>query len=320
MGGSPPPGRPAPPREPLELTYRLYGLALRSAIELPCPRGPASRPTVAISVSDALTGCDTPPGRGSPADWFSYSRGADGSAYLRWSGLFDFVVSADGRRIASRRLPGASDESFRNYLLTQVLSFSLLALGKEPLHASAVAVDGAAIAFVGGCGSGKSSLAAAFVRAGYPLVTDDLLVLDRVTHGYLAHPGVPRIKLFPHVARRLLGARRTGERMNTGTAKQILRLPERSFASGPLPLKAVYVLAGGRRWAIRRLGASESFLEVVRATFNTIVTDGRRLARQFQFARDMVATLPIKQLSFPRRLSTLRDVRGAILADVWTAA
>ncbi len=323
MPGSRPPGPRAPTREQACLTYRLYGLALRSPIPLPCASARARGPTVSIAVGEALTACDAAPGGGpAPADWFSYSRFADGSAYLRWSGLFDFVVSADGRRIASRRLEGASDESFRNYLLSQVLSFSLLALGKEPLHASAVAVDGGAVAFVGDCGAGKSSLAAAFVRAGYPLVTDDLLVVDRVAQGYLAHPGVSRIKLFPHVARQVLGARRAGERMNPGTAKRILRLPEQSFVSGPLPLRAIYVLpprpgpARGGRCEIRALGARASFLAVVRATFNTIVTDRHRLARQFRFARDMVAALPIKQLSFSRRLSTLRDVRGAILADV----
>ena len=36
------------------------------------------------------------------------------------------------------------------------------------LHASAVAVDGKAIAFLGSNGFGKSSLAASFVNAGYP--------------------------------------------------------------------------------------------------------------------------------------------------------
>ena len=59
-----------------------------------------------------------------------------------------------------------------------MLSFSLLSLGYEPLHATAVVVDGEAVAFLGDCGYGKSTLGAAFLARGFPLLTDDVLALE----------------------------------------------------------------------------------------------------------------------------------------------
>ncbi|MFB3074256.1 MAG: hypothetical protein ACE1Z6_03640, partial [Candidatus Methylomirabilales bacterium] len=110
-------------------------------------------------------------------NWFQHLRLPDGSDYLRWSGLFEFLVSADGRRIACRELECASPESFQTYLIGQVLSFALVKRGIEPLHSTTVVIDGKAVAFLGDSGYGKSSLGAAFLQAGYPLLTDDLLVL-----------------------------------------------------------------------------------------------------------------------------------------------
>src|SRR5204863_525113 len=41
--------------------------------------------------------------------WFEERALPDGRRYLRWAGLFEFIVAADGRRIVSRRLAPASE-------------------------------------------------------------------------------------------------------------------------------------------------------------------------------------------------------------------
>lgn len=52
--------------------------------------------------------------------------------------------------------------------------------GAIPLHASAVAIDGRAVVFVGGTGLGKSTLAAALCeRGGASLLADDAVVIER---------------------------------------------------------------------------------------------------------------------------------------------
>jgi hypothetical protein len=54
----------------------------------------------------------------------------------------------------------------------------------------------------------------------------------------------------------------------------------------------------------------------VRASFNTVHVDRRRLARQFAFARRLAHAVPVRRLTYPRRLSLLPRVRAAVLADL----
>ncbi|MBI4421391.1 MAG: hypothetical protein HY560_11255 [Gemmatimonadetes bacterium] len=257
-------------------------------------------------------------GRRAPRDWFACRRLRDRSIYLCWTDQFEFLVSPDGRGIHYRPLRHASAESLATYLLGQVLSFSLLAFRVEPLHGTAVVVDGKAIAFLGDCGSGKSTLGAAFLSRGYPVLTDDLLIPEPVRGGYAVPPGMPRIKLFPSVARRVLG-RDGGSRLNHGTSKQVLPLQAGESCGRTRPLAALYVLSrprnGGREIAAQPLAAADALLEVVRHTFNAIVFDRARLANQFTLASRLVSRVPVRRLTYPRSLARLPEVCEAVIRD-----
>jgi len=256
--------------------------------------------------------------------WFQHARLPDGSDYLRWSGLFEFLIAADGRRIACRSLDGATRETFQTYLLSQVLSFALLKRGVESLHSTAVVIDGEAVGFVGDCGYGKSSLGAAFLQAGHPLLTDDLLVVKETRAGFVAYPGPPRIKLFPEIAKTLLGERGTGTPMNSLTPKLVIPLGEEKIRvwQGVSILKAIYVLkpptdgARGSRVTIRRLSPRQAFIELLKNTFNAMVVEPARLGRQFELTARLAGKISVKSLSFPRTLGDLPAVREAVRSDL----
>jgi hypothetical protein len=256
--------------------------------------------------------------------WFAFHRLADGTAYVRWTNLFEFLISPDGRKILYRRQKEATPESFSVYLLGQVLSFSLLSFGVEPLHGTTVVVGGQAVVLLGDCGYGKSTLGAALLGRGLPILTDDLISLDKTDVGWLVHPGIPRIKLFPAVARRLLGSDVVGTPMNRGTAKLVLPLGAGQVVRRPVPLRALYVLPapGARRDTgstgvrIEALSDRAAFLEVIRAAFNLLVLESSRMASQFVFARRLIGEVPVRRLSYRRGLSRLSDVCDAVLADL----
>ena len=130
---------------------RLYGLRLSSAWPLHGSLAPAhGAPDVEFIEGDASAFVDAPMSapHGS-SDWFFRSEFKDGSTYLRWTDLFEFIVSPDGKRITCRALAHASQENFQTYLLGQVLSFSLLKQGWEPLHATTIAVGDVAVGLMG---------------------------------------------------------------------------------------------------------------------------------------------------------------------------
>jgi hypothetical protein len=253
---------------------------------------------------------------------FQYVPLLSGETYLRWRHLFEFLISQDGSRIECHELSKGSREALDSYLLGQVLSFALLRRSIEPLHCTAVLVEGKAIGFVGDCGYGKSSLAAAFLQVGHRMVTDDLLVARPNAPTCSIFPGPPRIKLFPEVAKVLLGSGLNGSRMNKFTSKLVIPLSGSQSSGSPAILKVIYVLnapherTSANRVLIRRLSQRRAFVELTKNTFNTVVTDRGRLKCQFALAHQIASLVPLRRLAYARRLELLPAVREAILSDL----
>lgn len=299
-------------------TYPLYGLSIRSEWPLfglePTNSGPAdfdlfAGPARLFSRARREVGQNP-----QSMQWCQYARLPDGADYLRWANLFEFLISPDGGKIACRSLGNTSWEAFHTYLLGQVLSHALLKRGIEHLHATAVVGDEGAVGFVGDCGYGKSSLAAAFLKAGHRLLTDDLLVLKDAGRGFWAYPGPPRIKLFPEIAQAFMGESLNGIPMNPFTPKLIIPLgPDRACAK-PCTLKAIFVLRPpkpefqGKRVSIRTLSPRGAFLALIANTFNVIVKEPERLKGLFALAAALAASIPIKSLSYPRDPAILPEV------------
>ncbi len=308
--------------------YRIYGVRLKSHWPLPGHEGPgpdfAEVELFEASAALFLEASRHASRRSDGEDWFRHVRLPNGSDYVRWSGLFEFLVSTDGRRIACRELNGASPESFQTYLVGHVLSFALLKQGIEPLHSTTVVINGEAVAFLGDCGYGKSSLGAAFLQVGYPLLTDDLLVLKEEGDRFVAHAGPPRIKLFPDIAKSLLGEQVSGTPMSNQTPKLVIPLDQKEtvLPEAAFPLKAIYVLTPPPRSlhipriSIRSLSPRRAFVELLKGTFNTIVVEPARLERQFDLATRLAARVPVGSLSYPRDLRRISQVRESILQDL----
>jgi len=254
--------------------------------------------------------------------WYRYASLHDGSTYVRWDNVGQFLVARDGRRITCHKFENASSESFQVYLLGQALSFALVKQRLEPLHATAVVVNDEAVAFLGNNAFGKSTLAAYFLEAGHRLLTDDLLVLQECSDRILAYPGPPRIKLFPRIASRFLGRTVHPVTLNTETDKLILPLDEQRVSATPVALKRIYSLAVPREAcrrpdvSIETLSPREAFMELVRGAFNRRLVSPLRLERQLDAMTKLTELISIKKLSYPRTIARLDDVRRMVLADL----
>jgi hypothetical protein len=313
-----------------EYRYCVHGITLRSEIQLALSEGPSfGLPRVDVRTAGAAHFAEAirhAQFEQPASSWYRHGRLADRSSYVGWDGIGEFLVSADGRTIECRRSECAAAESFEIYLLGQALSFALVRQGFEPLHATAVVVDGEAVVFLGQSGFGKSTLAACFLDAGYQVLTDDLLVLHERAGRLVAHPGPPWIKLFPKLARSFFGEEIVGTPMNAGTPKLLLPLNRSQSCAGAVPLRTIYALASprsGLRTAgirIERLSLRAGFVELINNTFNYRVVDRARLERQFMGAAALVAVAPVKKLHYARSLSVLPAVRDEILSDCRTVS
>jgi hypothetical protein len=253
--------------------------------------------------------------------WAQCASLPDGSAYRRWTDLFEFLVTPDARQIQARLIGDSTDEAMLAYLLVDALSFSMVRLGKEPLHAAAVVTERGAIAFLGNSGDGKSTLAALFVHRGATLLTDDMLVLTRVDGRWLVEPGPPRLKLYRRMADRILGPVEGAIPMNGTTEKLIIPLAASHVSPEPVPLIGMYILdpacdPTSPGPAVHRLSPAAAFPRVLGHTAGHYPSEQERLRRQFGFATTLVRDVPIHILSYARHDGELLDVSDAVLADL----
>jgi hypothetical protein len=161
----------------------------------------------------------------------SYHRGADGDSLLRWGDAGTWLLDAGRARIDAHSPADPPAPAWQRVLLDSVLGSVALGRGAEALHAGAVLAGGGAIAVLGASGAGKTSLLAALLERGYPLVADDVLVLAG-TDPPAVHPGPPVLNVP--------GAATIGTpiaRLGDETWVHV-----RAIAAGPVPLRALILL------------------------------------------------------------------------------
>ena len=257
------------------------------------------------------------------ASWWAKSATLpDGSTYRRWNDAFEFLVMPDARQIHARRLRSTHHEALLAYLLVDALSFSLVRLGREPLHATTVARDGGAVAFIGPSGAGKSTLAALLLDGASRLLTDDMLVLREDGDQFLAQPGPTRIKLYRAIADRLLGSAYAGIPMNADTEKLIIPLNGAQAAAVPHPLVALYVIDVDNHTntrgkpSIQKLTPASAVPVILAATASHYPSERDRLARQFGFVTRLAQQVPARVLSYRHDPEAMQSVRDAVLGDL----
>jgi hypothetical protein len=129
----------------------------------------------------------------SRSDWWQI---AAGEYLLHVPAVGGFHVTAS--RVTVQPEAGSEDAAVRLYLFGSVMGALLHMRGVLPLHGSAVYLPRLrhAAVFTGASGVGKSTLAAALSRRGYPLMADDISAIGPSGGGALLHAGLTRSKLW----------------------------------------------------------------------------------------------------------------------------
>jgi hypothetical protein len=217
--------RPPNRSSSLSFYYHLYGLNVESDRALPELRSRTAPPnhdsSVQLFLRDALTHwpieasadestlifCSAQNGSGNnPNVRIEYFHAARCYRFLYGDGIA-FALDHDGRNIWGIWPPEMSLEDLVVYLLGPVFAFVLRLRGFTVLHASAAVIRGNAVAFVGTGGAGKSTIVGALARRGYPILSDDAVVLEEASEEFCIRPTYPHVRLWPDSASLLFGAR-----------------------------------------------------------------------------------------------------------------
>jgi len=243
--------------------------------------------------------------------WFRYRDGAE------------FIVNNPQKAIWARWQDPLTVEDAATYLLGPILGFVLRSRGVICLHASAVAVENCAIAFVGQAGAGKSTTAAAFARLGYPVLTDDVLALTPQNSSYWVQPAYPGVRLWDASVSALFGHPEALPRLvptHPTWDKRYLDLTRSpyTFQTQPLPLACIYLLdtrqSDTPSGQIIDISPQEGAIALIANTYTNYLLNKTMRAAEFQHLGQLLQSVPIRRLhphtDFKHLPATLKLILG----------
>ena len=228
----------------------------------------------------------------------------------------EFVVDRAGREIWTTWLEPLTLEDTATYLLGPVMGFVLLLRGLVCLHASAIVVDGMAIALVGPAGAGKSTTAAAFAARGFSVLAEDVVTLDDRGDTFFVQPAYPCIRLWPASAATLYGSRSALPPLTPNWDKLYLDLTQQSgqFENERRRLAAIYLLEerseDPQAPFVEALDPAAGMISLIANTYGTKFLDKHMRAREFDVLSRVLQHVPLRRVTphaDPQKLATLCD-------------
>jgi hypothetical protein len=293
----------------MEHWYCAHGLVISSEVELALPSGP---PAIATPDLTLRRGVQRPvPAGDPPGERLAGLSGPDGKVFyrlcrdgdravLRYPGLCDFDGDPNLREVTVHLHPGVDPGLVPVLAGGALLAVHLMLRHELVLHASAVQVDGHAVAFVGAAGMGKSTLAAALCDNGCGLVADDVLRVDPIDSPTMrVYPGSTESRL--RMAARDLAVSAPSDTVRA-TADRRLALRPPSLADRPLPLAACVVPRPSREAAdvsVTRLAPSRALSRMLQFPRVAGWSEPASMARAFQSLADLVEHVPVFEATVP---------------------
>lgn len=290
-------------------TYTAFGLTVGSEIRLPeLPE---------TSVSDDRTpdvqirlGAVDPPA--DAVDGQAYAAPNDGRYVLFEAAA---VSIRGGAEIVVDPAPDVPDEIVRHLVVGPALNHLLHQRGYFVLHASTVAIGEVAVAFVGESGAGKTTTAAAFLREGYRILSDDVAAIKNVRDPSVV-AGFPAIKIEPTTANRF--DLPVNPPTHTCAARdRHFHSVEYELPSSPVPLERIYVLEDADRDAIAPIGSAEGVVSIVENTYtSTLLGENSRARSNFTQSATLADSASIRRLRRRRRFESLQAVVRLVTEDI----
>lgn len=215
------------------------------------------------------------------------------------------------------RAEDASPETLEHLVLDLVLPRLIAVDGSLVLHGALVqSRAGAAFGIIGDSGMGKSSMAGSLYSRGLGLMSDDAIVISHSAGRCEAQGIYPSLRLLPDSLENIFPTRQDTTLMADYSDKR--RVP---FDAGPdsAPLVALFNLAEpADRISTARLAPAAACMAVVANSFALDASDPTETRRRFVQATNLVGTVPVFDLHYPRDFKALPDVHAEIFKTLDT--
>jgi hypothetical protein len=240
---------------------------------------------------------------------------------LRFSSIADFFLWPD--RIVGCPAPGSDIRVAEAVFLGSIAGLWLERRGISPLHGAAVEVGASAVAFLGPKGSGKTTLAAEFLRRGHPLLSDDILAVRSEPESFEIQPALPEIRMWP-------------EQVKEFVASQVPQVPRSkvylpvggaggygSFCPEPRRLVRVYLprrtdgTEGTSVPTLKEIHGRDAVRQLLGNMLLPRIADAAGLAAgRLDVLTRLVEQVPVRRLVYPSGMQRLQQVADAVAADI----
>jgi hypothetical protein len=269
-----------------------------------------------------------PPLRGSPRkSQLPLDSGVDvwtdnGFFRIRYIDETEFFIDEAVTQVWATWPAGLTLEDTATYLLGPIMSLVIRLRGGVTLHASAMRIDDVAVAIVGPQGAGKSTTAASFAIAGYPVLTDDVASVRDADGVFEILPAYPRIRLWPSSVRMLFPSRVDLPLLTPNWDKRYLELGRGSYRFEPeaVPIGAIYFLhprsddASAPKIVEEQLRAG--MVQLIGNLTGDYLLDQILPVSSFHFLRRLAQNVPLRRIIPHANASCLPQLRELIVADV----
>ena len=133
-------------------------------------------------------------------------------------------------------------KGFRTFLVNTLLPAYAVLHQMLPLHISAISVNGQAIIFQGKSGAGKSTLAAMLMKQGYPVITEDLGIVELSENNAILRAGLPYFRLWKKSFNYLSETPEQDDIAWLHKGKYYRSIEGKDFCTQPQPIKAIYFI------------------------------------------------------------------------------
>ena len=187
---------------------------------------------------------------------------------ILYKDLAYFEISKNGKDIRVKELFNSKYKYlFISKFLNHVVPFSLYQGRKLMIHASGVSKNSEGVLFIGGSGSGKSSLSASLKD--FKIIAEDSVIANFDNENCFVSNGFPLVKLTPEIAN-ILDYRENEKISLPGDRLSRSYYPIHNFSSAKILVNKCYVLEWGDKFKIEKLQPRNFLANFMVSTYGAI--------------------------------------------------
>jgi len=292
--------------------YRAFNLNLQSQLKLPellsFPNELVMLPDICIQFgSVSASGLEHPLFKG-----VGFETNTE-SLWLHVPDVARYLIS-NGNLITIDPCDQSDEDSIRVFLLGSCMGAILMQRNFFLLHANAIKIGDYGISFAGASGIGKSTLAAAFMKKGHSILTDDVCAINQ--NGEIL-PGFPQVKLWADASKHMAIETQSLRKIRPNIEKFSVPV-DQQFHQHPLPLKLVYILHSHQKemFEFTEVYGSQKFNALKNNTYRACYLSGLNNHTHFKQCATIAARVNLVRITRPNSGFQLNQLMDLIHADL----